>query len=97
MNKSRILLTGIIGLLLITGSLLAGCDLFKAVCPGTGECTVTVKQGVDGLLVDTASPRSSCGKAGEVNEVFGYYTGGCKVKNIMDGRDLRYGTHSCDC
>jgi len=87
----------LIGLVMAVGMVLAGCDLEKEGCKGTGECTVTVKQGTSGLYVDYDSPRSSCGKSSTWNSSYNDYRGGCRVQDVMDGRNRRYGTHSCDC
>jgi len=94
MEKKRILVVGIIGLLLAAGLVVAGCG---PNCPGNGECTVTIEQGPDGLYVDKDSPRSSCGKKAEWNSGTGDYSGGCKVQNNMDNIKRKFGKYGCDC
>ena len=86
----------LVGLLLAIGFILSGCDTGNK-CPGSGECTVTVEQGVSGLYVDTSMPQSSCGKSATYDYDLGRYTGGCKVQNNRDNRNRTYGKHSCDC
>jgi len=95
MEKRRILVVGLIGLLLMAGLGLIGC--VKENCPGSGDCTVTIEQGTSGLYVDTNAPRSSCGKSATWSSDTNSYSGGCKVQNYMDGRNRKYGTHGCDC
>lgn len=91
MEKNRIFALGLIALLLVAGLILAGCKLDK--CSGSGNCTVTIDQGVYGLYIDTDSPRSSCGKT-TTSE-----SNGCKVAdmNYSYSSYLKYGTHGCDC
>jgi len=94
MNK--IYVVALIGLMMTVGLALAGC--IKGECPGSGQCTVTIKQGTSGLYVDDDSPRSSCGKTKTWDSSTSSYKGGCKVANMMNSSsDRRYGTQSCDC
>ena len=92
MKKSNLLVLGLIGFLMVAGLVLAGCG---NLCPGNGNCTVTISQGSSGLYVDYGSPRSSCGKSATYSN--GSYSGGCSVQNQMDNRNRRFGTHSCNC
>ena len=96
MEKKRILAVGLIGLLLAAGLVLFGCEP-GAHCRGSGDCTVTIKQGASGLYVDTDSPRSSCGKSRTYNYDTGNYNRGCKVQDNMDDYNRTNGTHGCDC
>jgi len=103
--KRKIILgtVALIGLLLATGLVLAGCGFLGGgkECIGNGECTITIKQGTTGLSIDYDSPRSDCGKSSTYNYDLGEYTGGCKVNDMNSSwyqtSAMRYGTHSCDC
>lgn len=90
MEKKRILVVGLIGLLLAAGLVISSCT---DGCPGSGECTITIGQNANGLYVDTDAPRSSCGntKSGD--------SAGCQVANMNSyyKETMRYGTHSCNC
>jgi len=92
----------LIGLLMAAGLVLIGCEGGVPNCKGNGECTVTVGQGTSGLYVDSNAPRSSCGTSATYktdSNGKGYYSGGCKVQNVIDNIDGKrsYGTHGCDC
>jgi hypothetical protein len=95
MNK--ILVVALIGLLMAVGLVLTGCMEPGANCSGSGECTVTIDQGTNGLYVDNNSPRSSCGDKAIWDSNLGDYSGGCNVQNNIDGISRKYGTHSCNC
>ena len=97
MDKNKIFLVGLIGLLMSAGLVLAGCNMEK--CPGTGECTVTIAQGAGGLFVDSNSPQSTCGKGRTWNSSTGSYDSGCKVQNNIDNYsgNRTHGRQSCDC
>ena len=95
MEKKWILVVGVIGLLLSTVLILAGCG--SDGCSGNGNCTVTIGQGSSGLYIDNEEPRSTCGKSATWNSDLGEYTGGCKTQNNIDGRNRSYGTHGCSC
>ena len=95
MEKKRILILGFIGLLMVAGLILVGCDLEN--CPGNGECVITIGQNASGLYIDTLAPQSSCGKSATWSSDLGGYTGGCKVQNNRAGRNRTYGTHGCNC
>ena len=97
MEKNRIFVAGLIGLLLAGGLILAGCNEPGDNCVGSGECTVTIQQGVNGLLIDNASTRTSCGKAATYSYESSSYVGGCKVQNNVDDRGRTHGTHKCNC
>jgi hypothetical protein len=91
--KIKMGIVALIGLLMVVGLVFAGCDLEK--CPGSGECTITIDQGANGLYVDTSAPRSSCGNTKDSDS-----SGGCQVANmnsIWYSETMRYGTHGCDC
>jgi len=62
MAKKRLLIVGLIGLLLAGGLVLIGCEEETLPCPGDHSCTITVKQGANGLYVDYDAPRSDCGR-----------------------------------
>lgn len=96
MEKNRILVVGLIGLLMAAGLALMGCSGMKN-CLGNGECTVTIDQGTSGLYVDNNAPRSSCGTSASWNSDYTNKVGGCKVQNNMDNFKRTFGTHSCDC
>jgi len=91
----KIFVVALIGLVMTVGLVLAGCDL--EVCPGSGECTVTIDQGSSGLYVDSGSPRSTCGKGRTYNYDTGNYSSGCSVQDNIDNYKRTYGKHSCDC
>jgi len=89
----------LIGLLMAVGLVLAGCAAGPG-CPGNGNCTVTIKQDAYGLSVDNNFPISSCGRSGSYDYTSGYYGGGCKVVNNINGPygyTRKYGTQSCNC
>jgi len=92
MEKKRILVVGLIGLLLAVGLFLAGCE---GECPGSGDCTITIGQNAYGLYVDTSAPRSSCGSIKNNN------SNGCQVANMnsiyWQNETMKYGKHSCNC
>jgi len=94
MEKKRILVVGLIGLMLAAGLVVAGCG---PNCPGNAECTVTIDQGPYGLYVDNEKPRSSCGKRAEWDSNIGEYSGGCKVQNIINDIKRTIGKHGCNC
>ena len=94
MKKSKFFVVALIGLLMAAGLVLTGCD--KPNCPGNGECTVFIEQSM-GLYVDTSKERTTCGKGATWNSDQGKYTGGCKVQNMMDNRERKYGSHGCNC
>jgi hypothetical protein len=94
MNKYFIV--ALIGVVMTVGLVLAGCNVEEE-CIGTGDCTVTIKQGTSGLYVDYDSPRSSCGSKKKWSDSYNSYRGGCNVQNIMDSGYGKYGPHSCDC
>ena len=94
-NKIKFGIVVLIGLLLAAALSLTGC--VENVCPGNGECTVTIGQGASGLYVDTDYPRSSCGDKASYSYQSSSYSGGCRVQNQMDNINRRYGTHYCNC
>ena len=92
MEKNRILIVGLIGLLMAVGLFLAGCGVS---CPGSGECTATINQGASGLYIDYDFPRSTCGggRSWDSNT-----SSGCIVENNINYySDRTYGTKSCNC
>jgi len=93
----KILFVFLIGSLMAVGLILAGCSEPGEKCSGSGECTVTIKQGSNGLFIDDSADRSTCGNEAIFDSNLGDYSGGCKVQNNIDGISRRHGTHECDC
>jgi len=96
MEKKKILVTILIGLLLATGLALVGCEE-KVPCPGTGNCTITVKQTANGLAVDYDAPRSDCGRSSTYKSN-GDEVPGCFVhKQNGWNTPTKVGVISCSC
>ena len=97
--KKKISVLALIGLLMLAGLVFIGCE--GPGCIGSGECTITIKQGTSGLYVDTSADRSDCGKSATYDYDLGKYTGGCQVNNMnstwWQTSSMRHGTHKCDC
>ncbi|MDR2941431.1 MAG: hypothetical protein LBV17_02435 [Treponema sp.] len=98
-NKVRLGVTCLIGLLLAAGLVLVSCGKKAGECSGTGECTITVKQGANGLYVDNDSPKSSCGDEGTYDYEKGMTVGACAValQNDWLHGATKAGTISCNC
>lgn len=91
----KLFLVVFITILMTAGMILAGCPAEE--CPGSGDCTVTIKQDAYGLSIDNNSPRSTCGHGRTWDSNSNKYIGGCNVQNNIDNYDRTYGVHSCDC
>jgi|TergutMp193P3_1026864.scaffolds.fasta_scaffold52145_3 hypothetical protein len=100
-NKIKIVSVVLVGLLMAGGIIFLGCSKPGENCIGTGECTITIKQGANGLSIDYDQERSDCGKGATWNSDQGKYTGGCQVNNMNSSwyqtSAMRAGTHDCDC
>jgi len=93
MEKKKILVVGLIGLLLAAGLALIGCG---EKCPGNGECTVTIKQTASGLSIDYDAPQSTCGRGWKYGQNGGTLPG-CKVDDNIHNYNRKFGKHGCDC
>jgi len=104
MEKKKLLIVGLIGLFLVGGLILIGCDEEKGSCPGDSTCTITVKQGANGLYVDEDSPISDCAKGDEYDSKNDKTIRGCSVTanhyyyyyNSMEEKRTA-GLHGCSC
>ena len=99
MKKKQIFVLGLIGLMLITGLILAGCDLFGEECKGDGECEVTIAQGKTGMFIDQDASQHSCGVTKHYDSD-GKEKSGCNVANIQGwyGSDYyKIGKQTCNC
>jgi len=96
---NKLIAVVVLGLLMAGGIVIISCE--GPGCIGTGECTITIKQGSSGLYVDTSSDRSDCGDSATYDYNLGKYTGGCQVNNMnstwFQNSSMRAGTHKCDC